>query len=180
MNLYVMRHGTTVWNEKNITQGRSNNRLSCAGRKLTESVAEKFKEIVIDAIVCSPLVRTVETANIMNKFHKVKIYKDYLLNEIDQGIFTGRHKDSLNTDEKVLKARRANEVGMETYEQCFNRVERFLKNIKENYPYKNLLVVTHNCCASFIDDIINHKTINFEDAHFLRDFNNAEIRSYKI
>ena len=172
MNLYVMRHGTTVWNEKNITQGRSNIWLSRAGRKLTESVAENFKKIVIDAIVCSPLVRTVETANIMNKFHKVKIYKDYLLNEIDQGIFTGRRKDSLNNDEKVLKARRANEVGMETYEQCFNRVERFLKNIKENYPYKNLLVVTHNCCASFIDDIINHKTINFEDAHFLRDFNN--------
>ena len=34
MNLFVMRHGTTVWNEKGITQGRTNNRLSKSGIEL--------------------------------------------------------------------------------------------------------------------------------------------------
>ena len=33
MNLYIMRHGTTTWNEKGITQGRSNNKLSKKGNK---------------------------------------------------------------------------------------------------------------------------------------------------
>ena len=43
MNLYVMRHGTTVWNEKGITQGRTNNRLSKGGVLLTQEVAEKLR-----------------------------------------------------------------------------------------------------------------------------------------
>jgi hypothetical protein len=40
-----MRHGTTVWNEKGITQGHTNNRLSKKGKILTEEVALKYKNI---------------------------------------------------------------------------------------------------------------------------------------
>ncbi|MBO7527954.1 MAG: histidine phosphatase family protein [Clostridia bacterium] len=43
MNLYVLRHGTTVWNEKGITQGRSQNRLSKSGYKLVENVAKDLQ-----------------------------------------------------------------------------------------------------------------------------------------
>ena len=95
MNLYVMRHGTTVWNEKGITQGRSNNRLSKNGIELTELVSKKFKDIKFDVIISSPLMRTIQTANIMNKYHNVKVFKDDELLEIDQGIFTGHYKNSL-------------------------------------------------------------------------------------
>ena len=68
MNIFVMRHGTTVWNEKGITQGRSNNRLSSNGIEMVEQVAKEFKNVNFDVIFCSPLMRTVQTAKIMNKF----------------------------------------------------------------------------------------------------------------
>ena len=99
MNLYIMRHGTTGWNEKGITQGRSQNRLSKEGKFLAQKQAEKFKNVKFDVIFSSPLMRTMQTANIMNAFHGVKIVKDERLTEIDQGIFTGRHKDSLSSEE---------------------------------------------------------------------------------
>ena len=76
MNIYVMRHGTTVWNEKGITQGLTNNRLSKNGVALTEKVSLEYKNIKFEAIYCSPLTRTVQTANIMNKYHNLKIIKD--------------------------------------------------------------------------------------------------------
>ena len=71
MQIYIMRHGTTVWNEKGITQGRTNNRLSKKGKLLTEEVSQKYKDLKIDFIFCSPLMRTVQTANIINKFQRI-------------------------------------------------------------------------------------------------------------
>lgn len=52
-------------------------------------MALKYKDTKFDIIFCSPLMRTIQTANIINKFHNVKIVKDERLIEIDQGIFTG-------------------------------------------------------------------------------------------
>ena len=123
MNLYIMRHGTTVWNEKGITQGCSNNRLSKTGISLTKDASEKYKDIEFNIIYCSPLMRTVQTANIMNKFHNVKVIKDKRLIEIDQGIFTGRSKNDLTEEEKNLKFTRAESCGMESYQSAYNRAK---------------------------------------------------------
>ena len=180
MNLYVMRHGTTVWNEKGVTQGRSNNRLSKQGILLTTEVAKSLKDIDFDIIITSPLMRTVQTANIINKYHKVKILKDYNLTEIDQGIFTGRNKSSLSKEEETLKNKRSKSVGMESYEECFNRVATFVNTLKENCNYNNVLVVTHNCVATFVEDILTNKNANFKDSQFLRNFNNAEVKKFVI
>ncbi len=43
MEIYIMRHGKTVWNEKHIWQGRSQNRLSKTGKIQVEEQASKFK-----------------------------------------------------------------------------------------------------------------------------------------
>lgn len=180
MNLYVMRHGTTVWNEKGITQGRSNNRLSKKGIELTKKSALNFKNQKIDVIITSPLMRTIQTANIVNKYHNAKILKDELLIEIDQGIFTGRISKSLSKEELVLKKTRSKLAKMESYENCFQRAKSFITTIKQKYNYQNVLVITHNCVATFIENILLKKPINFNDAKFLVNFNNAEIKKFQI
>ena len=181
MNIFVMRHGTTVWNEKGITQGRTNNRLSQDGKKLVEDVAKQYKDEKFDVIVCSPLTRTVQTANIMNKYHKTKTIRDDCLLEIDQGIFTGRKWKSLTDEEKKLKKERAKQTGMESYDEAFERAEQFIKRIKTNYDkYNSILVVTHNIIASFIEDIIQNKTKDFEDASFVKSFSNAQVKHFVI
>ncbi|MGN1212587.1 MAG: histidine phosphatase family protein [Christensenellales bacterium] len=180
MKLYVMRHGTTVWNEKGITQGRTNNRLSKNGKLLTEKVAKELQDVDFDGIITSPLMRTVQTANIINKYHKVKILKDDNLIEIDQGDFTGRSKNSLSKKEETLKNKRAKSAGMESYEECFKRVKTFLNTIKQKYNFESVLIVTHNCVATFIEDILTNKKVNFNSNIFLRDFKNAEVRKFVI
>ena len=54
MKIYIMRHGRTNWNEKWITQGRSQNMLSKTGKSEAMQVAQKFADTKIDLIVCSP------------------------------------------------------------------------------------------------------------------------------
>lgn len=175
-----MRHGTTFWNERGITQGRSSNRLSKSGIELVKKAAYNFRNVKIDVIFCSPLIRTIQTANIVNKFHNVKIFKDDLLLEIDQGIFTGRHFKSLSKEELELKKNRSKQAKMESYKECFNRVKNFTDNLKQKYNFKDVLIVTHNCIATFIEDIILNKPINFNDKNFLVNFNNAEIKKFSI
>lgn len=179
MKVYVMRHGTTIWNEKGITQGRTNNRLSNAGKQNTEVQAEFYKDIKFDIILCSPLFRTVQTANIMNKYHNVKIIRDENLIEIEQGIFTGRHKDSLSPKELELKNSKSKECGMESYESVYKRTQIFIEKLK-SFNYKTVLIITHNCNASYIEDIILNKNIDFNDKKFNRNFKNAEIKEFNI
>ena len=135
MNLYVMRHGTTVWNEKKITQGHSQNRLSQSGKELVEQVAKKYKDVKFDVIISSPLFRTIQTSNIMNKYHNAKIIKDNLLIEIDQGLFTGRSAKTLTEEEIILKKQRSKFAKMESFEECFERVKGFMQIFKNKYRY---------------------------------------------
>ena len=176
MNIYIMRHGTTVWNEKGISQGRSNNRLSKSGKSLTEQVAEKFKDVKIDIIFVSPLMRTMQTANIINKFHNVKIFKDNRLIEIDQGIFTGRSWSSLSEEEKELKNKRDAACGIESYKSVLNRVTDFIEDVKSNCKFENILVVTHNVCASLLYTKLNCNNVDLNCDKHIRNFKNAEIK----
>ena len=175
-----MRHGKTTWNEKGITQGRRKVRLSKSGAEQVEKVAREYKDFDFDVIVCSPLVRTMQTARIMNQYHSKKIVKDEGIVEIGQGIFEGRGKKGLTDEEKALKRVRSKEAGMETFEECYNRMEVFLSGIKEKYNYQNVLLITHNVCASFIDDILLKKKKDFGNKEFSHHFDNAEIKQFVI
>ena len=127
MRIYVMRHGKTVWNEKGIIQGRSNNRLSQNGKIMTQEVSLKYKDTKFDVIFCSPLMRTMQTANIMNKYHNVKIIKDERLIEIDQGIFSRRLKFALTNVENEQRQNRDESCSMEKFESVYERTKDFLE-----------------------------------------------------
>ena len=175
-----MRHGTTVWNEKGITQGRSNNRLSKNGVEKTKQVAKKYANVKFDFIVCSPLFRAVQTANLMNTYHNVKIKKDMNLIEIEQGIFTGRHKDSLTPEEKILKYRKDKSCGMESYQEVYDRSKVFVESLKKYDTCNNILVVTHACNATMLENIFKNRKIDLNNRESLKNFDNAEIKKFVL
>ena len=179
MKIYVMRHGTTVWNEKFIIQGFSNNRLSSTGKLLVEETAKQYKNVKFNVIFASPLMRTIQTANLMNKYHNVKIIKDVRLIEVDQGIFTGRRKDDLTEKERQLRDLKDESCGMEKYESVYLRTKDFIENLK-NAKYSNVLIVTHNVNASFIDCILKCIEVDIENKKHSHGFGNAEIRCYEL
>ena len=180
MNIFVMRHGTTVWNEKGITQGRTNNRLSKSGIELTKQKAKDYENVSFDVIYCSPLMRTVQTANIMNSFHNVSIIRDDRLIEIDQGIFSGRHKDDLTEEERKLKFARSKSCGMESYQSVYDRSKLFVEDIKCSCKYENILVITHNCTATLLEDLLLNIEVDFNNDKHVRNFKNAEIKTFKL
>lgn len=180
MIIYLMRHGLTNWNEQGIIQGHSYNKLSETGKIITNEVANHYKDTPFEIIFSSPLTRTVQTANIMNKYHNIKIVKDKRLIEIDQGIFSGRKKNSLTKEEKKLKFRRSKKCGLENYESVYKRALDFVNFLKVQ-NYNCVLVVTHHVNAHFISQILSNEEINLKYSTTLTTkFSNSEIRKYII
>ena len=71
--LYIMRHGRTVWNMEHKMQGKTDVPLSEAGRSVVEQAAAAYRDTHIDVCYCSPLIRAVETAEIVLRGREVPL-----------------------------------------------------------------------------------------------------------
>ena len=180
MKLYIMRHGTTCWNEKGIIQGVSSNRLSRTGVELVENRNKEYENVQIGLIFTSPIFRTVQTANIMNKSHNVKIIRDERLREIGQGVFTKRKKSSLTEEERYHKKMRDPLYGMESRESMYERVKSFVDDIKVRYADKSILVISHNIVTSTIEQYIKYGNLPVEELGSLDLYSNAEVRIFEL
>jgi len=89
-NVYFLRHGESRGNSARIIQGRQDLALSEQGLRQSEAVAPWFADRGIDAILCSPLKRAVQTAEVVARvLGKDRVQPHDDLNELDTGIFTG-------------------------------------------------------------------------------------------
>lgn len=87
--IYVTRHGQTDWNLEKKVMGRSNIPLNKNGRKQATIVRDSLFNTPIDKIICSPLLRAKQTADIINQKKQVEIIYDNRLIERDFGEFEG-------------------------------------------------------------------------------------------
>ena len=69
MELYIIRHGKTYWNEEKKIQGWADIELTEEGRKVAYDSEEGMRNIHFDAIYSSPLKRAYETACILSLIH---------------------------------------------------------------------------------------------------------------
>ena len=69
---------------------------------------------------------------------------------------------------------------MESYESVYERIFEFVNELKQNKIYTNILVVTHNVCASLMEEIISQKSDNMPKDGSLRSFNNAEVKCFEV
>ena len=179
MNIYIVRHGTTVWNEKKITQGYFKNRLSERGKKEINRVSEKLRDVKIDIIYSSPLVRAIQSANIINKYHNVKVVKEGRLIGINQGIFAGKYWKDYTEEEKVLHDKRDPITGMESYKSAFIRCKDFVDNEIRNSKYENIVIVTHNTNATCVEYALKNITPNFDDHNIMNIYDNGKLSIIK-
>ena len=142
MKLYVVRHGETMENANNCLVGRINSSLTIKGREQAKQVSNYFKDKKIDLIVSSPLDRCKETAQIISN-NTLIIYSDKLLGR-DHGEFTGKPRNSINFDEYWNYNKNIQYEKAECVKDLYNRVATLIKELKEKYKDKNIIIVTHS------------------------------------
>ncbi|HOO55375.1 MAG TPA: histidine phosphatase family protein [bacterium] len=91
--LFFIRHGETDLNRELRVQGKININLNETGRMQLESTAKKFEKIHLDSIYASPLVRAVESAEIIAEKKGLKVKTLDWLVEIDHGGLEGLNRE---------------------------------------------------------------------------------------
>lgn len=175
--LYVVRHGKTDWNNKKITMGKKDIPLNEQGLEDAKKLKKKLISHHIDLIICSPLTRTKETANIINEDRHVQIEYEKRIEERGFGLLEG--KEYPKDNERLWNLREtAYDYEIETMENFKKRVYEFLDEITIKYSDKDILLVTHGGVSALIDCYFIN--ISKEESLSNRFLNNGSLASYNI
>lgn len=177
LELYVVRHGQTIVNVKELINARNIIGINRKGKQQANIAAEQMKKIKIDLIFCSPLRRTNQTCKIINK-NKVKVIYDKRLLERDSRSMQFKSAEKLDIEEWYDVNKTIVYKNSEGFKSILNRVENFLAELHSKYPDKSILLVTHGdvCKAiyAYINNITDAKKINLSEQ------GNCEIKKYDI
>jgi len=141
--IYITRHGQTNWNVLKKVMGRCDEPLNDIGIKQALETKNNLMDKDIDLIICSPLLRAKQTAEIINQGRNIPIVYDDRIIERDFGEFEGKKTSNFDfhgywdyyKNEQYEKA--------ENIQVFFQRVYSILKDIVDNYADKNILIVAH-------------------------------------
>ena len=142
--LYFVRHGQTDYNLNKLLAGSTNIKLNHEGIKQAKETALKTRNIKIDKIYCSPLIRAKQTCEEINKYHNVEVLVEEKLIERNFGKYEGKPYSSIDGEKcwNYYDDTYLDEI--ESLEEVFSRVHSFLEKIKEEIKSKNILIVAHN------------------------------------
>lgn len=143
MSIYITRHGQTNWNIERRFQGRTDNKLNENGINQAHEVAEKLANEPLDLIICSPLIRAIQTAEIINKKRGMPILFDENLLERDYGELEGCYLKDFDFKNIWNYNNSQTYNSVESIRDLFIRVHDFLNKLRKIYPNKNILLVAH-------------------------------------
>lgn len=153
--VYFIRHGESEFNVKSLIQHHDVD-LTDEGVKQAEFVARRFESIPIDVIVASPMLRTKNTAEIINdKLKKEIVYDESFLERKRPTEFEGLHYEDENWQKVDIKIkenfdnpdwRYSDEENHHDLVKRANAAINFLENLDKD----NVLVVTHGMILRYI------------------------------
>jgi len=148
--IYLVRHGSTEWNEKQLWQGVVDTELSEKGRMQSKAVARFLKGKEISKIFSSPMRRALETARIMAQEigYEGNILTDFRLRECEIRLWNGKNLEQLLSDhhEAFNEWRTnlfSNVEGAESLGSVQERMYEFLKEIVVHHPNEDVIIVSH-------------------------------------
>ena len=147
-SLYFVRHGQTEWNAIARMQGQWNSDLNETGRNQAEVNGDLLSNHNIDTVIASPLDRTRQTAEIINRHLKLQVSYDDRIMEWDCGDWSGylyaEVKVKWAEEWRQLEANRFYYRGpnCENYPDMINRSGPFLDELKAR-PENNIAIVSH-------------------------------------
>ena len=150
MRLILVRHGETDRNRQKLLQGHCPIELNAVGRKQAEALALALREEKIEAIYSSPLSRSLETAQAINRFHQLAIEIEDGLKELDVGDLDGMTIEELRSQYSSFWQKwTGDEPGSakcpngESLSQAQQRAWDTIQEIKRRYCQQVAIAVSH-------------------------------------
>ena len=174
MKIYIVRHGQVRSNALNMYNSEDED-LTDKGVEQANELKEKIKDIDVDIIICSPLLRAIHTANIINVKSK-EIIVDDRIKKRDPGDLSGKSLEVTNRDEYWNYNTKIQYGTSETMQSLFTRVHKFLDELKTK-NYNSVLIVVHSGVSKAFSAYFE----GINDGMFLnRGLKNCEIKEYTL
>ena len=141
--IYVTRHGQTDWNVQKKVMGRCDEPLNETGLKQAEETKNSLLNTNIDIIICSPLKRAKQTAEIINEGRNIPIIYDERIIERDFGEFEGKQTKDFDFYGYWNYYKNEQYQRAENIQRFFERIYGFLDDVMKEYQGKNVLIVAH-------------------------------------
>lgn len=174
MDVILLRHGETIHN----IQGKYSSDecpLSEEGVLQIERAADKIDKMIIDKIWVSPLYRTRETLEIINKYHKIPYEIRDEVSEIDAGLLKGKtFNEGMTLYPEEIEDYLFDYVNNplpkgESIQEAFERARRVVKELKKESG--NILIITHGgfislLLAYLLGDVKNYHRFDIDNGSF--------------
>jgi broad specificity phosphatase PhoE len=148
--LLAVRHGQTEANEKGIEAGPLDYPLSRNGRKEVRHISRKLAGVRIQAVYSSPILRAVQTAEILAKPHKLKVKT---LEELTEAKIKPRFVGKKGRHH----IRESPEDYLETYDELRRRITKAIDTIKAQ-ERGNVIVVSHgDVITAMLEEVVERR-----------------------
>ena len=171
--VYIVRHCETDGNALRIFQGHTNNDINEMGAKQLLALGDKFKNIPLNAVYSSPLIRAHKTALAISESRNTPLFTNDGLVEINGGVYEGKTfpelKNSYPEFAEMWESKTwefAPENG-ETMPEAYDRIwDTVTKIVKENKD-KTIAIVSHGFvirslfCRILYNDIKKFRQLDY-------------------
>jgi uncharacterized phosphatase len=148
--LFIVRHGESEANDKGIEAGPLDYPLTKKGVKDVAFIAKTLTKIKINAVYSSPIFRTVETAKILARPHKLNVKTLEELIEVKlKPTFVGKKgRHNILTTPTAFS---------ETNKELLARTEKAIEIIKKEAE-RNVIVVSHgDVITAMLESVVERK-----------------------
>ena len=188
LELYIIRHGKTIWNAEHKIQGSADIRLTEEGRETAQLTQKAWMSmgLCFDAVYSSPLQRAYETACILTAHMPgIKIRKDDRLKELCFGALEGQSFDHIKDPQfdpehgcffTKPQCYVTPENG-ESLEDICIRAGHFLEDLFKQHTAGRILVVAHGTLnKALLNVLLKRKISQFWDGSLQKNCGTAIIK----
>jgi broad specificity phosphatase PhoE len=156
LNLYLLRHGETVYSQSGNYCGELDPELTTAGLEMANAFAASYGNLPWAAVYVSPMQRTIATATPLCKAAGIEMQLRDGLKEIRYGEWEGKTIEWVKQHHASDYVRWLTEpawnppTGGETSVQIASRASLVIAEIEAKYPDGNVLVVSHKATLRII------------------------------
>lgn len=175
--IYYVRHGLSEGNVAGVTSGAEHDcDLTDEGREQAKRAGKALQSKDIDLIVCSPMKRTVETAEIIAGqlgYDATRIVKREEFVERYMGYYSKRPY----ADYREAVRNGSPHSSLESAKSLVDRAAKGLDWIKEQ-PAQNVVLVSHGGTGRAIKAV--HKKLHHSEMSKMDGFGNAEVYQFSL
>ena len=99
--VYLIRHAEAEGNYYRRIQGHWDGQITALGMRQIDALAERMRDVPINAVYASDLSRTQTTAQAILKYHALPLHIDSRLREVGMGVWEGRSWGDVLHDDPV-------------------------------------------------------------------------------